>query len=566
MACVVVERAARAPWWMVLLLALAAAAPAQAGRTVKTEVRFVHPEAVYLGAGREDGLRPGQIGEVIRQGRRVARVRIEAVAAHRAMAAPEGDFRARRGDVVRITDAAPPPAPRAAAPPGAGPGRAPAPARVAAAGIPFPLVRDRARPGRPWRRRAQAFLSTDGWAYLGGSQPAVTGRARLLLRMDLPLDSRDRLHATVHAHLVTQPLVLEGGALQPASVFWTEVYEAALAWRPGGGVELGAGRAPAPGLRYGLVDGIFVGWRFHDALALRVSVGERADLVTLLPGLERPVLAGSADGVVRGGWGALGYRAALSWLGRDVVAVEGAEASGHFLLELARLLWVDGDVAAVAWVPRGGALPGVTLERLGLAATARQGPLSVRGYGRRHASAGLTSELSRPPAGYLPGQPFFEVGASSSLALGTRWAGAVELDAGGVWDPSHARDRIYLVPQVRGRLLPLWSLSARAAYRAELGSTGAQLASFAVDAEPVAGARVSLWQQGGVIIVQDGPALEDVLVDRGTRRVLWTYAWAATADYRMLGVLVTGVRTRGLYGTAGKGIELGAFVGTDRLP
>jgi hypothetical protein len=170
------------------------------------------------------------------------------------------------------------------------------------------------------------------------------------------------------------------------------------------------------------------------------------------------------------------------------------------------------------------------------------------------------------PGGYQPGQPFWEMGASTALALGTRWAGAAELEAGGVWDETHVRDRVYLIPQVRGRLLPLWGLNARVAYRAEFGPTAAQLASFAVDAEPVKGARLSLWQQGGIVVVQEAGPLQEMFVDRGTRRLLWTYGWAASADYRVLGTLVMGVRTRGLYGTAGKGLELSAFMGTDRLP
>lgn len=155
---------------LVLLLA-AAAPPVRAADAARAEgtVSFVASASIYASLGREDGVEVGAELRVIRDGRTIARLRVEAVSSGSAVAvAMAVEAEVRPGDTVvlvaaRRSVAAPPAAPAAApqrapapAPPPSAPARPPRAAALAPADVEALWVKVEAAPAPkvPYRRRA----------------------------------------------------------------------------------------------------------------------------------------------------------------------------------------------------------------------------------------------------------------------------------------------------------------------------------------------------------------------------------------------------------------------------
>jgi hypothetical protein len=129
--------------WVLLFAAVALAvvsSPASAAEPAATTVTYVTGSTVYIGAGADDGLQPGDRVEVVREGTVVATLEVEEVSNHRATCRRiEGQAETVLGDSIRFT-----PGPTAAAPTTALPASAADPAPAGRSGT----RRDRGIHGR----------------------------------------------------------------------------------------------------------------------------------------------------------------------------------------------------------------------------------------------------------------------------------------------------------------------------------------------------------------------------------------------------------------------------------
>ena len=558
-------------------LSLVLCSPSAYGRrsTPRYQVTYVHGERCYLDAGAQQGLTVGAKVEVLHGGRRIAELKVTAVSRARSVAVftrlrkvPRVGDTARARRAVRVPPRRAPPSPaRAAAVPAAW-------ARPAPSTFPQVAFHGASRP--PVRSRAQAFLRADGFFFFDASPPLVTARQRLMLALDAPVDPRGHVRAGVLGQVVLQPLQTGRVTFERNRLAWLELYQAQLTWSPNPQLELGVGRTASAGLRHGLMDGAHVFWHADDLLTLRAAVGLRPDPVTLLPGVQRPAAVLSAHGLVDGSWGSVWYATALSWLVREQLALEGAEATTQVRAALAELLWLDADAAWVGWLtPKG--RPELTVERLGMSAMSRAGPLSVALSARRYASAALPSSKHRLPDGYLSGNAIYDVSAWAEASGGGAARAGVTVSGGVLWDSGHQADRMYLAPELHLRVGSLWGLNARVGMRTEAGPLSGEFANVNLSAEPWLGARMWVWVQSGAYVAV------------AQRDIQPSTVWSVGADHRVLGGLVAGLRSRGsvsplgvdavllgrklaggprsfwIEGQAGNALELSAWVGADRF-
>ncbi len=516
------------------LLAVAAAPAFAAKGDAQVDIKYVHRDHVYVNAGRDSGLTPGTTADVLRKGKRVARVRFESVSGKHASAVFVSRERLpKTGDVVRFKPVPLPPTPPVVKRLVAQPVAAAAPDNAPRSFTPFGYQGH----GVVQRKgtRAQAFLRSQGFVALDGRTVAATTRQRLWIRLDAALDPQERLRVAVDAHLVGQQFRPGDTRFEPYAVVWMELQEAALSWRSEKGLEIAVGRRPSLGLRYGLVDGVFVAWQLPVVSStLRLAVGQRPHTTRLTFALNRPTATLGLDGAYQWRWGSASYAAGAAWLGRNYLSTEAGEASARATLELAQLLWLDADVAAVAWLPTTSLVPRGAVDRLGVMASTRQGPFSLRGSARRLNNAPLPSDVVLLPAGYLPGMPFYDVGLGADVTLPGRYGVGLGLSGGAMWDESHLQDRVYVSPEARVRLMEYSGLLLRGAVRTELGPTTSQTLDVGVSAQPVAGFHVGTSQQLGTWLLWD------------RRDIMPFWAWGLTAEYRFLNVFSAGVRGRGI--------------------
>ncbi|MBI5496399.1 MAG: hypothetical protein HY904_15355 [Deltaproteobacteria bacterium] len=536
-----------------------AAVPARA--QADTRVRFVNGDRVYLASGRADGVVKGATVYVLGDGATVARLEVESASEHRSVAILQGHLRApRTGDVARILDPAPRPPARTTRP------RAtPRPVKrgefVRATAQGFQAIAFRAQRPRVTARRtrAEAFLVGEAWAFAGGVG-AVSGaaRSRVVVGLDTPLDAADTFHATVDAAFTLQGQQPVSTVQRTASraVARADVRQATLAWRGLRELELSVGRRGSSALRWGLLDGVFATWQRGSGPTLRLALGHRADTVSMFPSLLRPAATAEASDTYRGDWGWAAWETGASWLGRDVVATEATELSARASVNVARRLWVEADGAAVAWLQQNVSGPRASLDRLGVSGGVRvTDTISTRFQARRLGGDLFPSDARLLPPGYAAGTPLYDAAGvlDASVVPAASWSAGAALLLGATWDTSHAWDRYQLVPELRGRLSALWGLSARAAWRCELGRTGLQAVELALAAEPVKSLRVGARLQTGLWILQDVQRVEPFQV--------------ATVDASTgMGPWRLGLRGRSTWGNTGNGAEAVAFIGAVAPP
>lgn len=543
--------------WAGLLLAALATGPAASAASagVSGEIGYALADRVYLDRGASDGLQAGQQVFVDERKATVAELRIETVFDHHSVATIISRKRVLRpGDRFVVRQARPLPASAPASRPAA-PLTATVEHFASATATGFSRVPFQSSAATPLvrRGRAEAFLRNQTWLYFDSAPLAAHQRGRLDLRLDAAIDAADHWHVDADASAVGELLHPADARLGRGSPVWLEVYRLSVAWRGIDGLELALGRRPSQQLRYGLVDGAFTSWRLQkNGPTLRLALGTRPDSVSLIPGASRPTVAGDIDGVARWSWGSLSYGAALGWMAHDYWQTEAGEGSARLALDLWRALAVDGDVGGMLWLGPGSVGPQLTFERVALGASLRLwDALQLRVAGRRLAHAALPTELALLPAGYLGGEPSYDVYGSANLALAPLAAIPLGLgvDGGVIWDAVHWQDRYWFSPGLSARFVHLWQLQTRLAYRCELGESGAQLGEVGFDLAPVAGLRAGLMQQGGVLVLQQ------------TQQVRPTFATWLHVDWRVWRWIAVGLRGRALYGRAGNGLEVNGWIG-----
>jgi hypothetical protein len=279
------------------------------------EIRQVTGEAVYIDAGAREGLRLGQQGRVLREGRELARIEVQYLAATRASCRVLGEDTAtlRAGDrvVFELEPGPPPPSLQegAAGPAISGPPmplplegtpapalNSPPPVRQPAAALPGPRIRGRllaelagVQAGTRWREADQR-LSLDAAGFPLESSLRLRAHRRDSRRPGrVPSARMDQLALSGRAATVDWNL---GRFHSTAAALLGTLDGAELGWRPAAGLRLGLllGRAAAadraPGDR-GLGLGLSLGerssaWR-AEGLALRLR-GEGFDQDRLLLG------------------------------------------------------------------------------------------------------------------------------------------------------------------------------------------------------------------------------------------------------------------------------------------
>jgi hypothetical protein len=284
---------------LALLLALASPGRADGPPRATRSVVYALASRLYLDAGAEEGLAPGQVLALSRNGRKVGTCKVADVSDKHASCVGPGAV----GDVFPVSPRAAPAAPAR-------------PAQVAPAVLeqrraivesaPFAPVDYKGQPGELARARTvDARVAHLTWAS-SGAGPWQEERADLHVR-GAPIGKGFTLDADLSARHWSRRF--DPISFRPADSTQLYVWEAAVSRRlAGGGAAVSLGRVRpwwAPGQF--IFDGAQVGYRSASGLEAGLFGGTIPDEVTLAPSFERGVIGaywtarhlGDAESVIR---------------------------------------------------------------------------------------------------------------------------------------------------------------------------------------------------------------------------------------------------------------------------
>lgn len=260
-----------------LLAGCLGAAPPASAALLRAHVSYLTSNAVYLDAGREEGLVVGARGQVLRTGEQVAELEVEFVAAHSASCRVVSQRQSlRQGDDVAL---ALPETPRAAPPPALPPssGQEVAPSRGPTPGVPAAV---RQPPALATQLTGSVSVGVQDYSdRLLADQGYQEGTSRVVLRgknlFGAPLDLRARLSTRQ-----TQRQNASGSVSDPRV---DRLYELSLTHAPKEGrFSASVGRLGAgPFVSVGYLDGVLGQFRVSRHVYFGALAGSRPEVAEL---------------------------------------------------------------------------------------------------------------------------------------------------------------------------------------------------------------------------------------------------------------------------------------------
>jgi len=529
-------------------LAMLVASPV-AAKPVVGEVTYVHAERVFVDLGRADGVEAGTNVQVLHRGKVVARLEVLEAGDHTCVARVletkreiRPSMRARAVGIKAQPRKTPPVRPATAK---AADWQPPTYARVEYRAAPTVRALSRVR--------SSAHLRGAAWIYLETDDTQISQRDSLRIAVAGPMDKAGRFWVDADVDVTGEPLAPDDARFRTDDVVWVDIYRAEVSYR-NGGLAVGLGRAAPGRLRYGLLDGASLSYAFEDGPRVGVAAGLRPDAVTLYPGLDKPTAIAEIAGDAATSWGLLSYAWSASWLGGEG-GTEGAESMAQLGLGIGSDWWLHADAGVFLLTPAG-ETPYLVVDRAAVSASFHfLDQWVARVAARRWQDPNLPSERDELPSTYLTQGGTYDAVASVDGTL-ARWSWLAlqgQMITGGGFGEEDHHWRYWAAPSVTATASQWWRLRLRLGYRLELGWVGGQHVEGMLGIEPMNGLRIDVLQHGGVVVLSD------------TGEALPTYSTWLRMSAPLLDWLRLGVRARGIYGDAGRGVEASIWLAVHDL-